>query len=50
MDDFSVLVRKIPIHQKDYDNNPELLKAMIVTHLEEILKGESQAVEDMEEV
>ena len=37
VDDFSVYMPSIPIAPKDYDNNPELLTAMISTHLEGVL-------------
>lgn len=37
VDDFSVYMPTIPISPKDYDKNPELLTAMISTHLESVL-------------
>mmetsp|Transcript_14014 Transcript_14014/g.23808 ORF Transcript_14014/g.23808 Transcript_14014/m.23808 type:complete len:888 (-) Transcript_14014:196-2859(-) len=49
IEDFSVLIKDIPINESDYNNNPELLKAMIVTHLEEIMRNESQVIDEMED-
>ena len=40
IEDFSVLINDIPIPSLDYKNDPELLKAMIVTHLEDIIAQE----------
>jgi hypothetical protein len=37
VDDFSVYMPSIPILPEEYDNNPELLTAMISTHLESVL-------------
>ena len=37
INDFSVYMPDIPIHASEYNNNPELLKAMIAVHLEEVL-------------
>ena len=37
VDDFSVYMPSIPILPEEYDNNPELLTAMISTHLEAVL-------------
>ena len=40
VDDFTVHLKDIPVDPSDYDNNPELLTAMLVTHLEDICKTE----------
>jgi hypothetical protein len=39
----------IPLEQEDYKNNPDLLKAMIAVHLEDVIDNESQVFEIMEE-
>jgi len=39
--DFSVFLPEIPINPMDYNNNPELLKAMIATHIEDIIMTET---------
>lgn len=49
IDDFSVYISGIPVESEDYQNNPELLKAMIATHLENILQNELQVIAEMEE-
>ena len=49
IDDFSVYISGIPVDSDDYQNNPELLKAMIATHLENILQNELQVIGAMEE-
>lgn len=49
IDDFSVLIKDIPVSQKLYRGNPELLKAMLVTHLEEVLRSEGQGIDEMED-
>jgi heme/copper-type cytochrome/quinol oxidase subunit 2 len=36
IEDFSVLFQDIPIDEDDYNNNPELLTAMMATHIEDI--------------
>ena len=40
IDDFTILVKDIPIPQELYHNNPELLAAMVVPHLEEVVRNE----------
>ena len=40
IEDFTVNIREIPIKQEDYRNNPQLLKAMIVKHLEDVVANE----------
>lgn len=49
IEDFSVYIRDIPVNSEDYQNNPELLKAMIVAHLESITSNELQVIEELEE-
>jgi len=44
-----VYISGIPVDSDDYQNNPELLKAMIATHLENILQNELQVIGEMEE-
>ena len=46
IEDFTVNVRDIPIKQEGYKNNPQLLKAMIVKHLEDVVANEEPV--DME--
>jgi len=41
IEDFSVCIRSIPIEPEEYNNDIDLLKAMVVTHLEEVVKGEA---------
>jgi hypothetical protein len=36
IEDFSLLMDEIPIAKEDYHNNPDLLAAMIVGHVEDI--------------
>lgn len=42
IEDFTVFIKKIPIKREEYDNNPELLKAMIAVHLEDVARNEPQ--------
>lgn len=42
IEDFSVYIPNIPISKDDYNNSPELLKAMIATHFEDIMANELQ--------
>lgn len=49
VDDFSVYLSTIPISPKDYDNNPELLTAMMATHLESTLTRKFMEEEKLEE-
>jgi hypothetical protein len=49
IEDFSLLIQDIPIDEKDYQNNPDLLAAMMVGHIEDICAGEAQALEEMED-
>jgi len=42
MEDFSVIIPTIPIEAADYSNSPDLLKAMMAVHLEDICAGELQ--------
>ena len=39
-EDFTVHLTNIPLQKDDFENNPELLNAMLVTHLEEVVKNE----------
>jgi hypothetical protein len=41
IEDFSVCIRSIPIKPEEFGNNIDLLKAMIVTHLEDVASGEA---------
>lgn len=50
IEDFSVLLRDIPIDPEDYNSNPELLTAMLVTHLEDVVRNEVQVIEDLEAI
>jgi hypothetical protein len=49
VDDFSVYLSSIPIKPEDYDNNPELLTAMISTHLETVLTAKFMEEEKLAE-
>ena len=42
IEDFAVTIPDIPIDRKDYHNNPDLLTAMLVCHLEDICFSELQ--------
>jgi len=42
IEDFSVYIPNIPITKEDYNNSPELLKAMIAVHFEDIMANELQ--------
>ena len=37
IEDFSIYIKNIPIKPEDYDNNQDLLQAMISVNLEKIL-------------
>ena len=47
--DFSVWLKDIPISKADYDDCPELLQAMLATHIEDIIQNELQCIETMED-
>jgi len=49
VEDFSVYVTDIGLPHKDFSSNPDLLTAMVVTHLEDVLKNELQVIEEMED-
>jgi hypothetical protein len=49
IEDFSLLIQEIPIKEEDYESNPDLLAAMLVSHIEDICAGEAQAIEEMED-
>jgi hypothetical protein len=49
VDDFSVYLPSIPINPEDYDNNPELLTAMMATHLESVLTQKFMQDQNMDE-
>lgn len=49
IEDFSLLIDEIPIAKEDYNNNPDLLAAMIVGHIEDVCQGEAQVIEEMED-
>ena len=49
IEDFSLLIDEIPIANEDYNNNPDLLAAMIVGHIEDVCQGEAQVIEEMED-
>lgn len=42
IEDFTVFIKDIPIDKSLYHNNPELLKAMMTLHLEDIVSQEPQ--------
>jgi len=50
INDFTVLIPEIPVSPNEYNNNPELLKAMVASHIEEIIAGETQQIESLEEI
>lgn len=49
IEDFSLLLDEIPIAKEEYNNNPDLLAAMMVAHIEDVCQGEAQAIEEMED-
>ena len=49
IDDFTIYIPRIDLPEKDYRNNPELLTAMVVTHLEDIIRNEVQVIEELED-
>ena len=49
IEDFSVMFESIPIKEEDYSQNPDLLTAMMVTHIEDVCQGEAQAIDEMED-
>jgi hypothetical protein len=49
VDDFSVYMPSIPLSPNDYDNNPELLTAMMSTHLESVLTEKFMKEEKLDE-
>jgi hypothetical protein len=40
VEDFSILLNEIPVSAEDYKNEPDLLAAQIVTHMEDIVGHE----------
>ena len=38
--DFTVYMKEIPLKEQVYNNNPELLRAMLTTHMEDIIQNE----------
>ena len=50
VEDFSVFLPEIPIHQSEYNNNPDLLTAQLATHLEEIVEHELQVIPELKEI
>ena len=50
IDDFSVQMIDIPLSKSEYNNNPEYLNAVMVTHFEDIISGELQFYDQLEEV
>lgn len=42
IEDFTVFVKSVPINKDEYDNSPEMLKAMIAAQLEELLKSQPE--------
>jgi len=50
IDDFSILIKSIPVSPEEYDNCPELLTAMMATHLEDILRNEMQSILQMQDM
>jgi hypothetical protein len=47
LQDFSVDIPEIPIYSDDYNNNPDLLTAMLACHLEEIVGHELQQIPEL---
>lgn len=50
IEDFSVSIPSIPIDREEYHNNPDLLTAMLATHMEEIVASELQCIPEIEEI
>ena len=48
IEDFTVVLPNIPIELEEYNNNPDLLTAMLTTHLEKITQHELQQIEERE--
>jgi hypothetical protein len=48
IDDFTVVLPSIPISSDEYLNNPDLLTAMLATHLEKTTQHELQQIEELE--
>ena len=48
IEDFTVVLPNIPIELEEYNNNPDLLTAMLTTHLEKITQHELQQIEELE--
>lgn len=46
--DFTVFMKEIPLKPEQYNNNPELLRAMMTTHMEGILSNEPQVIHELE--
>lgn len=49
VEDFSVYIQKIPVAPEDYNNNPELLTAMMAVHLEDVVSNELHVVDEMDD-
>jgi len=49
MEDFTVFMPFIPIDKKDYGNNPDLLRAQMFNHFEDVISNELQQIPEMKE-
>lgn len=49
IEDFAVYIPKIPVKKEDYNNSPELLQAIVATHLEEVTRNELQQIPELVE-
>ena len=50
IDDFTVQMNEIPISAEKFNDDRDLLTAMMVTHFEDIVSGESQVLDELEDV
>ena len=49
IEDFSVHVPSIPIDKEEYENNPDLLAAILAVHFEKIAADSDQCLEGLED-
>lgn len=48
IEDFAVVLPEIPLGHEEFNNNPDLLTAMLATHLEKVTQHELQQIEELE--
>ena len=49
IEDFTVQMNSIPIKSQLYNNDPDLLNAILFTHFEDVIAGEQQVFDELED-